>query len=106
MRRYSVFRTEPFDETWRQAVDQGVIDAEAGEALLWSLVRFLAVNPRYYSMFDAPGERVDLRWLSFITTEFFRVEIWYSVVEDDLCVYLESVEIIHRAQQSFPGFGV
>ena len=106
MRQYSVFRTEQFDETWRQAVCQGVIDAEAGEALLWSLASFLAVDPRYYPMFDAPGERVDLRWVRFITTEFLRVEVWYSVVEDDLCVYLESVEIIHRPQQSFPGFGV
>ena len=35
-----------------------------------------------------------------------RVEIWYSVVEDDLCVYLESVEVIHRPQQSFPGFDI
>ncbi len=83
-----------------------MIDAEAGEALLWSLVRFLAIDPRYYPMFDAPGERVDLRWARFITTETLRVEIWYSVVEDDLCVYLESVEVIHRPQQSFPGFDI
>ena len=89
-----------------QAICQGVIDAEAGEALLRSLVRFLAVDPRYYSMFDAPGERVDLRWANFITTETLRVELWYSVVENDVCVYLESLEIIQRSQQSLPGFDV
>ena len=45
-------------------------------------------------------------WVLFLRTETYRVEVWYSVVEDDLCVYLESVEIIHRPQQSFPGFDV
>jgi hypothetical protein len=106
MRRYNVYWTQQFEETWRQAISEGLINAEAGEARLESLATFLSVDPRYYAMFDAPGERVDLRWVNFITAETLRIEVWYSVVEDDLCVYLESVEIIHRPQQSFPGFDV
>lgn len=98
MRRYSVYRTEQFDETWGQAVSRGIIDAEVGEALLESLVAFLSVDPRYYPMFDAPGERVDLRWANFLGTETLRIQVWFSVVEDDLCVYLESLETIYRPQ--------
>ena len=72
--------------------------------MLEALARFLAVDPKYFDSFDAPGESVDLRWVHFITTDILRVEIWYSVVEDDLSVFLESLEVIPRAQQSLPGF--
>ena len=86
------------------AIRASVIDSETGEAELLALAEFLSIDPRYFEPFDAPGESVDLRWANFVNTDNVRVEIWYSVVEDDLCVYLESVEIIYRAQQSFPGF--
>ena len=106
MARYNVVSTDQFDETWRRAICAGVIDPEAGEANLEALAHFLAIDPKYFDLFDAPGESVDLRWVNFLATDIVRVQIWYSVVEDDLCVYLESVEIIHRPQQSFPGFDV
>ena len=106
MRRYRVYRTEQFEELWSRSIADGMVDAEVGETNLEGLARFLTVDPRYFPEFEAEGEQIDLRWARFLTTETYRVEIWYSVVEDDLCVYLESVEIIHRAQQSFPGFGV
>jgi len=69
---------------------------------LESLVAFLSIDARYFDLLDAPGESVDLRWLPFISTGNVRVEIWYSVVEDDLAVYLESVEIIRPPQQTPP----
>lgn len=43
-----------------------------------------------------------LRWVSLIQASSVRVEIWYSVVEDDLAVYLESVEIVRPPQQTPP----
>ena len=104
MRRYNVHSTDQFDETWRRAICDGVIDPEVGEDLLVALAGFLAADPKHFETFDAPGESVDLRWIHFITTQTVRVEIWYSVVEDDLRVYLESVEVIPRSQQSLPGF--
>lgn len=104
MRRYSVFSTDQFDEGWQRAVNEGAFDPEAGESKLEELANFLSVDPKYFEMFDAPGESVDLRWIHFISTDVLRVEIWYSVVEDDLAVYLESLEVIPRSQQSLPGF--
>lgn len=106
MPRYNIVSTDQFDDTWRRAISAGVIDPEAGEAKLEALTEFLAIDPKYFDLFDAPGESVDLRWVNFLSTDIVRVQIWYSVVEDDLTVYLESVEIIHRAQRSFPGFDV
>ena len=106
MRRYRVYRTEQFEELWSRSIVDGMVDAESGEANLEGLARFLAFDPRYFPEFEAAGEQIDLRWAPFLRTETYRVEIWYSVVEDDLSVYLESVEIIHRPQQSFPGFYV
>ena len=106
MTRYNIVSTDQFDETWRRAICAGVVDPEAGEAKLRALAEFLAIDPRYFDLFDAPGEIVDLRWVNFLLTDMVRVQIWYSVVEDDRRVYLESVEIIRRSQQSFPGFDV
>ena len=101
-----MYRTEQFEKLWDRSISDGAIDAEAGAANLEGLARFLAVDPRYFPEFEAAGEQIDLRWAQFLRTETYRVEIWYSVVEDDLSVYLESVEIIHCPQQSFPGFYV
>ena len=92
-----MYWTEQFEELWRQSISGGMVDAVTGETNLGALARFLAVDPRYFPEFEAEGEQIDLRWAPFLRTETYRVEIWYSVVEDDLCVYLESVEVIHRA---------
>jgi len=102
MRRYNVRRTEQFDESWDEAVTAGVVAPLVDAARLESLAAFLAIDPRYFDLFGAPGESVDMRWLPFLSTGNVRVEIWYSVVEDDLVVYLESVEIIHPPQQTLP----
>lgn len=104
MRRYNVCSTSQFDESWNEAVCAGVIDPEVDEAKLESLALFLSVDPKHFELFDAPGESVDLRWVYFTSAGSVRVEIWYSVVEDDLCVYLESVEIIRPPQGFLPGF--
>ena len=106
MRRYRVFRTEQFDELWSQSTSDGSVDGEVGEANLQRLSQFLSVDPRYFPEFDAADERIDLRWAPFLRTEAYRVEVWYSVVEDDLSVYLESVEVIPSSQQSLPGFDI
>ena len=92
-----MYRTEQFEELWRRSISDGTVDAEVGETNLDGLSRFLSVDPRYFPEFEAAGERIDLRWAPFQRTETYRVEIWYSVAEDDRCVYLESLEIIHRS---------
>lgn len=101
-----MYRTEQFEELLSRSIADGMVDAATGETNLGGLARFLAVDPRYFPEFEAAGEQIDLRWAPFLRTETYRVEIWYSVVEDDLSVYLESVEVIHRPQQSFPGFDI
>ena len=104
MRRYNVRSTEQFDELWDAAVRAGVLDSEVDGARLESLAAYLAVDPRYFEMFVAPGESVDLRWVRFASAGGVGVDIWYSVVEDDLVVYLDSVEILRPPQQLLPGF--
>ena len=106
MRRYSVLVTHQFEHDWRQAISAGVVDPLVDDAKLEELAHFLAVDPRHFPMFEAPGESVDLRWINFIANDLLRVQIWYSVVEDDWSVFLESVEIIRRTQQFLPGFDV
>ena len=104
MKRYNVCSTEQFDDSWAAAVRAGVIDSEVDGDKLESLAAFLAVDPRHFQLFVAPGESVDMRWAPFAMADNVRVEIWYSVLEDDLTVYLESVEIIRSPEQRFPGF--
>ena len=99
-----MYRTEQFEELWNRSIADGMVDAEAGETNLEGLARFLAVDPRYFPEFEAEDEQIDLRWTPFLRTETYRVEVWYSVVEDDLSVYLESLEVIPRSQHPLPGF--
>ena len=102
MRRYNVRSTQQFDESWAAAVRSGLIDSEVDGAKLASLADFLAVDPRHFELFIAPGESVDMRWAPFAFAGSVRIEIWYAIVEDDLVVYLESVEIIRPPQQTLP----
>lgn len=101
--RYRIITTEQFEELWQRAIDAGVIDAEVGLSQLDSLSAFLAVDPYYFPLIDAAGEAIDMRSMVFMpgTT---RVEIWYSIVEDDRSVYLVSVEIYYPPQLGLPGF--
>lgn len=101
---YGVLTTEQFDELWQRGIDAGVIDAAVGESQLNHLIRFLSVNPYYYSLLDAAGEAVAYRRLNFMPGVTTGVEIWYSIVEDDRLVYLESVEIHYPLQRGRPGF--
>ena len=103
MRRYRVYRTEQFEELWSRSISDGMVGAEVGETNLEGLSRFLSIDPRYFPEFESAGERIDLRWAPFLRTEAYRVEIWYSILEDDLTVYLESVEVIYPAQSFLPG---
>ncbi len=90
---YRVVETAQFSDLWQSAADSGVIDSVA-ESNLQGLVRFLSLNPYYFPLFDTTGEPAGLRWVDFIPGSTVRVEIWYSVVEGDLTVYLEIVQVI------------
>lgn len=74
MNRYNVYRTGQFDELWDQIKSTDVIDSATGETELESLSKFLSVDPRYFPEFEAPGERVDLRWAILSRAESVRVE--------------------------------
>ena len=94
--QYRVVETLQFRRLWQSAVNAGIIDSVAA-SLLQGLSRLLASDPYYFPPFETGGEPIGLRWINFIGGSSVRVEIWYSVVEDDRCVYLESVEIIYRS---------
>lgn len=106
MGRYNVFTTTQFEDLWQRALSNGFIDPLVGSSQLEELISFLSADPYYFPLIDTAGEPVDLRRLNFISGGPTRVEIWYSVVEDDKAVYLVTVEVILPAQQTFPGFGV
>lgn len=103
-RRYKVFITEQFERLWRQAIDAGAVDAAVGASQLDGLIAFLSADPYCYPLLEATGETIDLRWLVFMHGTTTRVEIWYSIVEDDRSVYLVSVEIYYPPQLGMPGF--
>lgn len=103
-RRYRVFTTEQFEALWQDAVDLGVIAAEVGHNQLERLISFLSYDPYYFAPMETAGEPVDMRRVDFMPDANPRVEIWYSVVEDDRAAFLMSVELISPAQQSLPGF--
>ncbi len=103
--QYRVVETVQFRELWQSALEVGVIDFVA-EHLLEGFAEFLSLEPHYFPLFETVGEPFGLRWALFIESPKVSVEIWYSVVEDDLTVYLESVEVIYPPQQTLPGFDV
>lgn len=95
--RYRVIETVQFSDLWQSAIDSGVIEpVEASR--LQGLAEFLSLEPDRFPLFENTGEQIGLRWVHFVTGSRDRVEIWYTVVEDDLCVYLESVEVIPQQQ--------
>ena len=87
--QYQVRETEQFDAEWRRAVRLGYINPMADPAILAQIRERLAQNP--YSILrlrnDTPlnVRRVELN---------LGVELWYSIIEDDRTVWLESVRII------------
>lgn len=96
--RYRIVETAQFRNLWQSAIITGVVNSVA-ESLLQGLTNLLSLEPYYFPLFQTYGESTGLRWVSLIQASSVRVEIWYSVVEDDLVVYLESVEIIRPPQQ-------
>ena len=104
MIRYSVGATTQFDLLWQMAIDRGVIDSLVGETKLMVLARFLSVDPYGFPLVDTGPGSSHMRWVNFEPGIAERVEIWYSVVEDDRTVFLESVEIIDPPQPTRPGF--
>ncbi len=101
--RYRVVETAQFSELWDAATDAGVIDAVA-DNLLQSLARFLSLDPYCFPLFENAEPGIALRRLDFVHGASVKTEIWYSVVEDDLTVYLESIEVIRPPQGFLPGF--
>ena len=101
--RYRVVETVQFSDLWQYAVDAGIVDA-VEETRLHGLANLLALDPYRFTLFENTGEPLGLRWVDFITGSSVRVQIWYSVVEDDLTVYLESLEVIRPPQAPLPGF--
>ena len=102
---YSLIETPQFRNDWTRAVANGVIDRQIAAGLLAIVPEMLATAPYRHPLFDAPGQPVDLRWLDlFPGSQNPRVEIWYSIVEDDRLVYLVAVEVIYSNPAGFPDF--
>lgn len=104
LRRHKVFITDQFERLWRRAINAGVVDEPVGASQLDGLIELLSVDPYYFPLLEAAGEAIDLRRVDFMPGTTTRVEIWYSIVEDDRSVYLVSAEICYPPQLGLPGF--
>lgn len=87
---YDVRETEQFAADWRRGSELGYINAMTDAADLLHFKQTLAQRP--YSGRRLPDTPVNLYSISFprlVGRPF--LEMWYSVVEDDHAVYLESL---------------
>ena len=82
-------------DLWQSGLRVGVIDAVA-DRMLQGLAALLSLEPYYFPLVETSVESIGFRWVNLIDGPRVRIEIWYSVVEDDLTVFLESVEVIDR----------
>ena len=86
---YRVLETEQFDAQWQRAMRLGYINPMADPAILMHIRELLAHRP--YTMrrppHDVPANRRRIQLNP-------RVWLWYSVIEDDRTVHMESVRII------------
>lgn len=84
-RRYRVIYTAPFADEWQRAQERGYLHSIRDAQGLLTLRRQLEENP--YFIPALRGLPADLR--------VFRVspgvDLWYSIVEDDRIVYMETV---------------
>lgn len=97
---YSVIATPQFRLDWNRAVAGGLINRELAAGLLELVRELLAANPYRHPLFPSAGEPVDMRWFDLYGGRRNpRVEIWYSIVEDDRLVHLVAVAAIHSGQQ-------
>lgn len=86
---YSIRETEQFGNDWRRAVRLGYLNPMADPATLTYIKEKVAEDPYQVHQMsnDVPSNRRRLRLSR-------RVHIWYSIIEDDRTVWLESVRII------------
>ncbi len=68
-----------------------MIHPEVDEIRLQSLVTFLSLEPRHFSLQFSDGP--DNYYRVALIDGPIRVEVWYEVVEDDFTVYLFSLEV-------------
>ena len=85
---YDVRETEQFDVEWRHAVRLGYIDPMVDPAALMQIRQRLAQDPHYIQ--QSPNVPANVRQAALNP----RVQLWYSIIEDDRTVWLESVRII------------
>ena len=85
---YNVRETEQFDAEWRSAVRLGYINPMVDPATLLHIRRWLTQTP--YAIDQRSTAPANRRWVALNP----RVWLWYSIIEDDRTVWLESVRIV------------
>lgn len=85
---YEIRETEQFDAGWRRAVRIGYINPMADPAAFAQIRELLAQDP--YIMDHWPNVPANFRQIGLTP----RVRLWYSIIEDDRTVWLESVSIV------------
>ncbi len=85
---YSIRETEQFDAQWRRAVRLGYVNPMVDPATLIQFREWLAQDP--YITPRRPNAPANLRQIALNP----RVQLWYSIIEDDRTVWLESVRIV------------
>ena len=86
--RYNVIYTEPFQDEWQTALEQGYLGQIDATRALLALRRRLEQTP--YLTGPKSGMPANRRVFPISRD----VEVWYTVVEDDRLVYMEAVVII------------
>ena len=85
---YDVRETEHFDVEWRHAVRRGYINPMVDPASLMQIRQQLTQDPYYVQ--QSPNVPANIRRAALNS----RVSLWYSIIEDDRVVWLESVRIV------------
>ena len=89
-----------FQRDWRRAVAEGFIEPERQAGLLELITEILTNDPYRYPLFPVDDQPVDMRWFDLYGSRRNpRVEIWYSVLEDDRLVHLVAVVVIYAQPQ-------
>ena len=86
--RYDIRETDQFDAEWRRAVRFGHINPMTDPAILMRIKEWLARNP--YRTRAISGAHANARRAMLNP----RVQLWYTIVEDDRVVWMESVRIV------------
>ncbi len=94
--RYDVRETEQFDVEWRHAVRLGYINPMVDPAALMQIRQRLERSP--YSIQQSPNVPANTRRAGLNS----QVQLWYSIIEDDRTVWLESVRIVGETEPTPP----